>query len=330
MYALDIGEGEEVIVPPITFAATANCIVFQGGTPVFVDVDADTLLLDPKQVEEKITERTKAAIAVDFAGQPCDYDALREICDRRGLALVADGCHALGAEYKGRKVGSLADMTVFSFHPVKHITTGEGGMVTTDDIELANRLRRFRNHGITTDYREREKQGSWFYEMVDLGHNYRITDIQCALGLSQIRKLTKFLERRREIATVYDGAFASHDSINPLAVIDYALHAYHLYVIRVNFGALGISKADFFSKMRSLEVGVNVHYIPVHLHPFYKTNYGTAEGDCPVAEMAYNQIVSLPMYSAMNDDDVDHVVKALHEITARAKKNRPLGSVRPA
>ncbi|MCK4818400.1 aminotransferase class I/II-fold pyridoxal phosphate-dependent enzyme, partial [bacterium] len=176
MYAVGIGAGDEVIVPPMTFAATANCIVFQRGVPVFSDVDAETLLIDPGQVKEKITPRTKAIIAVDYAGHPCEYDKLRQIAKRHGTALVADGCHALGAEYKGKKVGTLADLTVFSFHPVKHITTGEGGMVTTDDPALAERIRIFRNHGITSDYHQREEQGSYFYEMVDLGYNYRLTD----------------------------------------------------------------------------------------------------------------------------------------------------------
>ncbi|MCP4566239.1 MAG: aminotransferase class I/II-fold pyridoxal phosphate-dependent enzyme, partial [FCB group bacterium] len=187
MYALGIGPGDEVILPPMTFAATANCVVFLGGTPVFADVQPDTLLIDPVAVEKKITKRTRAIIAVDYAGQPCDYDSLRDIANSHGLSLIADGCHALGAVYKGHRVGSLADMTVFSFHPVKHITTGEGGMITTNDPKFAGRMRRFRNHGIDTDFRQREQQGSWYYEMVDLGYNYRITDMQCALGLSQLK-----------------------------------------------------------------------------------------------------------------------------------------------
>ena len=173
MFALGIGPGDEVIVPPMTFAATANCVLYQGGTPVFADVDTDTLLIDPAAVDAAVTPRTRAIIGVDYAGQPCDWDALRSIADRRKLALVADACHALGGEYKGRKAGVLADVTVFSFHPVKHITTGEGGMVTTDDASLAEKMRRFRNHGITTTAAQREKAGGWFYEMADLGRNYR-------------------------------------------------------------------------------------------------------------------------------------------------------------
>ena len=196
MYSIGIGKGDEVIVPPMTFAATANCVVFQGGTPIFVDVDPDSLLIVPEKIEKKITPRTKAIIAVDYAGHPCDYDKLYEIAKKNKLVLVADSCHALGAEYKGRRSGTFADLNIFSFHPVKHITTGEGGMITTKNADYADRMRIFRNHGITTDHRQREKQGSWFYEMVNCGYNYRITDFQCALGICQLQKLPKFFKRR--------------------------------------------------------------------------------------------------------------------------------------
>jgi perosamine synthetase len=314
MYAIGIGPGDEVIVSPMTFAATANCIVFQGGTPVFTDVDPDTLLIDPAKVEEKITEKTKAIIGVDYAGQPCDWDSLREIADKHGLRLVADGCHALGAEYKGRKIGVLADMTVFSFHPVKHITTGEGGMITAADPELAGRMRLFRTHGITTDARQREEQGSWFYEMVDLGYNYRITDFQSAFGISQLQKLPKFLERRREIAARYDEAFVDFFGITPLVVRKDSLHAYHLYVVRVDGDTLGIDRATLFTKLREKGIRVNVHYIPVHLHPFYKEKFYTGPGLCPIAESAYEQIISLPMFPGMTDEDVERVVVEVKNI----------------
>ena len=284
MYAIEIGPGDEVIVPSMTFAATANCVVFQGGIPVFVDVDPDTLLIDPDQVESKIGPRTKAVIAVDYAGQACNYDVLRGIADRHGLALVDDACHALGGKYKGKPVGSLADLTVFSFHPVKHITTGEGGMIVTDDAELAFRMRRFRNHGITTDHRERERQGSWFYEMVDLGYNYRITDIQCALGASQLKKLESWVSRRQEIAHRYNEAFAGLSWIAPLAVGPDAYHAYHLYVIRLDTTRLGLNRRQVFSALRENRIGVNVHYIPVHMHPYYMNRFRTGPGLCPVAE----------------------------------------------
>lgn len=322
MYALGIGPGDDVIVPPMTFAATANCVVFQGGTPVFCDVDSDTLLLDPSLIEAKVTTHTKAIIAVDYAGQPCDYDRLREIADQRGLALVADGCHALGAEYKRRNVGSLADMTVFSFHPVKHITTGEGGMITTENPELAERLRLFRNHGITKDFRVREQQGSWHYEMVDLGYNYRITDVQCAVGISQLEKLPGFLSRRREIAGLYEKPFSNVPEINPLAVHGDIFHAYHLFVVKIDFASLGIGRSEFFRRMRERGIGVNVHYIPVHMHPFYRRRFGTGHGLCPVAENAYEQIISLPIFPAMSDADVRRVGTALLEMLESIKEMR--------
>lgn len=216
MFALGIGPGDEVIVPAMTFAATANCVVFQGGTPVFADVDPETLLIDPLSVSDRITPKTKAIIAVDYAGQPCDYDALEAVAEGHNLTLVADACHSLGARYKERPAGSLASLSAFSFHPVKHITTGEGGMIATDDPKLAERMRIFRNHGITTDHRQREKQGSWFYEMQELGYNYRITDFQCALGISQLRKLPGWIALRREIAIRYDEAFRSFARVEPL------------------------------------------------------------------------------------------------------------------
>ena len=314
IYALGIEPGDEVIVPAMTFAATANCVVCQGATPVFADVDPQLLILDPNQVEKKITPRTKAIIAVDYTGHPADYDELSSISKQHGIALVADSCHALGATYKGRPVGSVADLSTFSFHPVKHITTGEGGMITTDDPELAKRMRMFRNHGITTDHRQREALGSWFYEMVDLGYNYRLTDFQCALGIRQLRNLPEWLERRREIARCYDEAFAELSAVSPLRVEKDVVHAYHLYVVRLDLELLQADRADIFTGLRSEGIGVNVHYIPVHLHPFYRKRFGTGPGLCPEAEAAYEQIISLPIYSNMSDASVDEVIKAVHKI----------------
>jgi len=314
MFALEIGQGDEVIVPPMTFAATANCIVYQGGTPVFADVDPDTLLLDPAKAEDKITEKTKAIIAVDYTGHPCDYDFLRKIADVHNLVLVADACHALGSEYKGQETGTLADLNIFSFHPVKHITTGEGGMITTDNADYADRMRIFGNHGITTDHHQREKQGSWCYEMTELGYNYRMTDFQCALGISQLQKLPRFLERRRTIAKQYDEAFAAVPEVNPLAVRQNILHAYHLYVVKIDFKTLGIDRATLFIGLRKNGIAVNVHYIPVHLHPFYRKKFHTALGLCPVAEAAYEQIISLPMFPGMTDENVREVTERLRNI----------------
>lgn len=314
MFALGIGPGDEVIVPPMTFAATANCVVFQGGAPIFVDVEPDTLLLDPNQVEAKITSHTKAIIAVDYAGQPCDYDALRAIANRYGLALVDDACHAIGGNYKGRSVGSLVDLNTFSLHPVKHITTGEGGVITTDDSVLARKMRVFRNHGITTDHRQRSMLGSWFYEMVDLGYNYRLTDFQCALGISQLRKLAGWVARRQEIAGCYDAAFADMPEVEPLKVEPYVSHAYHLYVIRLNLDLLPVDRSVIFQALRAEGIGVNVHYIPVHLHPFYRQHFNTSQGLCPVAEDAYQQIITLPIFPAMSDDDITDVINAINKV----------------
>jgi perosamine synthetase len=301
MFAIDIGPGDEVIVPPMTFAASANAVVYQGGTPVFVDVDPATLLLDPVKVAEKLTAKTRAIVAVDYAGQPCDYAALRAViaerpAGSRPIVVVADACHALGAHERGCPVGTIADLSAFSLHPVKHLTTGEGGVVTTMDPELAARMRTFRNHGITTDHRQRGLQASWIYEIVELGYNYRLTDIQCALGLSQLSKLAARIARRQAIADEYARAFAAVPEVQPLGVRRDVSHAYHLYVVRVDTARLACDRAMLFAALRREGIGVNVHYIPVHLHPLYRQRFGLGPGLCPVAEAAYEQILSLPMF----------------------------------
>ena len=320
MYAAGIGPGDEVIVPTMTFAATANSVVFQGGHPVFADVCPDTLLLDPVHVKSRITPRTKAIVTVDYAGQPCAYDTFRNIAKTHGLTLIADACHALGAEYKGAKTGTLADMTVFSFHPVKHITTGEGGMVTTDDPLLAERMKIFRNHGITSDHRQRTENNTWFYEMVDLGFNYRLSDFQCALGMNQLSKLSNWLVRRRQIADRYRQAFALLRGIEPLGLSPFVRHAWHLFVVRCIADQMprGVSldRNALYAKLRQHGIGTNVHYTPVHLHPYYQNTFGNRAGDCPVAEAAYAQILSLPMYSALADADLERVIATVKELIA--------------
>jgi perosamine synthetase len=316
MAALGIGPGDEVIVPPMTFAASANCVVYQGGTPVFVDVEADTLLLNPALIDAAVTSSTKAIVAVDYGGQPCDYDAIRVIADKHGLSIVSDACHAVGGQYRDRNVGTLADLSTFSFHPVKSMTTGEGGVITTDSVELATKMRNFRNHGITSDHRQREAQGSWFYEMVGLGFNYRITDFQCALGTSQLRKLSGWLTRRREIAASYDAAFRSLTTLQPLRRRNDVAHGYHLYVIQLQLASLRVDRAAIFAALRAEGIGVNVHYVPVHLHPFYRQRFGTARGLCPVAEAAYKQIITLPIFPAMSANDVNDVVAAVKKVTS--------------
>ncbi len=304
MFAAGIGPGDEVIVPPITFAATANSVLYMGGAAVFADVCEDTLLIDPDEIRKKITSKTKAVAVVDFAGQPCDYDEIRKVTDEYGLILIADSCHSLGAEYKGGKCGSIADITLFSFHPVKHITTGEGGMAVTDKAEFADRMKRFRNHGINVDYKQREKMGSWYYEMTDLGYNYRMTDFQCALGLSQLKKLDGWVERRQQIAKRYDQAFADVEGVEPLSQLTDRTNAYHLYVVKITQK----DRAEVFASLRDNGIGVNVHYIPVHLHPYYRDRFGYGPGLCPVAERAYEQIISLPMFPGLTDGEVGKVI----------------------
>ncbi|MBS0264663.1 MAG: UDP-4-amino-4,6-dideoxy-N-acetyl-beta-L-altrosamine transaminase [Planctomycetes bacterium] len=311
MFALGIGPTDEVIVPTLTFAATANAAVFQGARPVFADVDPETLLIDPASVESRITPQTRAIIAVDYAGQPCDYPALQAIADRHQIPLLADACHSLGGGTPAGRVGTLAAMNAFSFHPVKPLTTGEGGMVTTNDANWASRMRVFRNHGITTDHRQREQNGAWFYEMVDLGFNYRLTDMQCALGLRQLKKLPHWVQRRQQLADLYREQLKSVPAVTPLAVRAGASHAYHLFVVRV-----GSDRQRVFTELRGSGIGVNVHYIPVHLHPFYQRTFGTHPGLCPVAETASQQILSLPMFPAMQDADVERVVQALAQAVA--------------
>ncbi len=310
MNALGIGPGDEVIVPTMTFAASANCVVYQGGTPVFADVLENTLLIDPTAVENKITPRTKAIVAVDYAGQPCDYEKLRAIATRHKLALVSDSCHSVGGAYKNQKAGTFSELNCFSLHPVKHITTGEGGFITTNDSDLAVKMRRFRNHGIATDHRQREQQGTWYYEMLDVGYNYRLTDFQCALGLRQLAKLSGWILRRQEIARHYDTAFKGNPNIRPLAVNPDLSHAYHLYVVRVPAN----KRAQLFQDLRTRGIGVNVHYVPVHLHPFYQNKFATKRGLCPVAESAYEQILSIPMFPKMTHENVDTVIQTLREL----------------
>ncbi len=312
--ASGLAPGDEAVVTPMTFVASANCVAYCAGVPVFADVDPDSLLIDPAGIEQKITPRTRAVIAVDYAGQPCDYQAITEVCHKYGLTLIEDACHALGAEYQGKRVGSFADMTVFSFHPVKHITTAEGGAVATDDQDLADKIRRFRNHGISTDHRQRAANGSWGYEISVLGYNYRLTDIQCALGISQLQKADRWLARRRAIAGHYDKAFEEIDGIGPLKVAADVRHAYHLYVVQIDPVKIGMDRTKLFQSLRAENIGINVHYIPVHLHQYYRDRFGTTPGLCPVAESAYENLISLPMFPAMTDDDAADVISAIKKV----------------
>lgn len=313
-YTAGLKPGDEAITTPLTFAATANCVLYQGGTPVFADVSPDTLNIDPEQVWKKITPRTRAILPVDYAGHPSDLEPIVEVARRNGLIVIEDACHALGAEYKGARVGSIADMTVFSFHPVKHITTGEGGMVTTDDPKFAETLRRFRNHGISTDARQRQSAGQWNYEMVLLGFNYRLPDIGCALGIEQLKKVEPNLSRRREIAATYDAAFRDMSGVITPAVKSEVNPAWHLYPIRLDLEKLSADRGQIFRALRAENIGVNVHYIPVHLHPYYSDRFGYRGGEFPIAEDAYSRLISLPMFHSMSNQDVADVIYAVKKV----------------
>jgi perosamine synthetase len=313
-FAAGLKAGDEAITTPMTFAATANCVLYQGAAPVFADVSADTLNLDPEQIEKKISPRTKAILPVDYAGHPAELTPIIETARRHGLVVIEDACHALGAEYDGRRVGSIADMTVFSFHPVKHITTGEGGMVATNNPQFAETLRRFRNHGISSDARQRQNAGQWHYEMVLLGFNYRLPDIVCALGIQQLKKLDANLARRREIAALYTAAFRDVSGVIPPVVRPEANPAWHLYPIRLDPEKLSADRAQIFRALRAENIGVNVHYIPVHLHPYYRERFGYKGGEFPVAEDAYSRLISLPMFHGMSDQDVKDVIRAVHKV----------------
>ena len=310
MYAAEISDGDEVIVSTMTFVSAVNAIVFQGGIPVFCDVEPDTLLIDPLCFKKKITSKTKAIVAVDYAGQPCDYDVLVKLASEYNLILISDGCHSIGALYHGKQVGTLADITVFSFHAVKNITLGEGGMVVTDNHKFHERTKIFRNHGITTDCRQREEKKSWYYEMVDLGYNYRITDIQCALGVSQLKKLPQWLQKRNEIANNYDLCFKSSPHIDLLTTKTDIYHAHHLYVIKLKNAQI---RKNLFLFLRQNNIGVNVHYIPAHYHPFYRKMFKTRDDLCPVAESSYQRILSLPIFSSMENKDLNRVVSLIEK-----------------
>lgn len=313
-FAAGLKSGDEAITTPLTFAATANCVLYQGAAPVFADICRDTLNLDPEQCSDRITPRTKAILPVDYGGHPADLDAISRLAENHGLVVIEDACHALGAEYRGRKVGSISHMTVFSFHPVKHLTTGEGGMVTTDNPAYAETLRRFRNHGISSEARQRQKSGEWFYEMVSLGFNYRLTDIACALGIQQLRKLESNLARRRRIAVRYDEAFANTTGLVVPKVREDVNPAWHLYPIRLRLERLSTGRDQILRALRAENIGVNVHYIPVHLHPYYRARFGYKGGEYPVAEDAYGRLISLPMFHGMNDEDVDDVIRAIRKV----------------
>lgn len=313
--AAGVREGDEVITTPITFAASANCALYCGARPVFADINPRTYNISPESVEKKLTDKTKAVVAVDFTGQAAELEPLLKLCRERGIVLIEDGAHSIGTKYNGRPVGSIADMTTFSFHPVKTVTGGEGGAVLTNDEKLYERLLLFRSHGITRENAllEHASHGAWYYEQIDLGYNYRITDIQCALILSQLDKLEVFAKRREEIVQRYNEAFGKMPELFVQEEIAESDTVRHLYILRIVPERLRIDRKGFFEALAAENIMCNVHYIPVYWHPYYE-KLGYQKGLCPNAEKLYNEIVSLPLYYALTDKDVEDVIAAVGKI----------------
>lgn len=320
--AAGIGAGDEVITTPLTFMASANCALYVGARPVFADIDAETYNIDSASIEAHITDKTKAVVAVDFTGQAVDLDAIRAICDRHHLTLIEDAAHSIGTAYNGKKVGSIANLTCFSFHPVKTVTAGEGGAVLTNDDDLYHRALLFRGHGI-----EREesgmvnlpREGIWVYEQQMLGYNYRMTDFQAALLISQLNRLDQFSARRKEIVKRYDEAFRDMEEITLQKEIPASDTTRHLYVIQLNLEKLTCTRAEFFEAMSAENVQCQVHYLPVYYSPFYES-LGYRKGLCPQAEHLYERIMSIPLYPMMSDEDVEDVIKAVRKVTAAYRK----------
>lgn len=321
MYAAGIKKDDEVITTPITFAASANCALYCGGKPVFADINPETYNIDPADIERKITRNTKAVVAVDFTGQAVEVEKIREICDKNNLFFIEDAAHSLGTCYNGKSVGSLADMTEFSFHPVKTCTAGEGGAITTNDDELYKRLVLFRTHGITRvqDWMDKESEGGWYYQEIDLGYNYRMTDIQAALLCTQLDKLGMFAKRRKELVKRYDEAFSEMPEIIVQKEIPESDTVRHLYIIQLNTDMLKCGRREVFDALQAEGVGVNVHYIPVYSFPYYK-KLGYEMGICPNAEKLYERIISIPLFYSMTNDDQDKVIEAIKKVISYYKR----------
>lgn len=314
-FAVGLKKGDEVITSPMTFAASANCVLYMGAKPVFADINAKTYNIDPIDIESKITEKTKAIIPVDFTGQAVDLDVVKEIAEKYNLIVIEDAAHALGTEYKGNKIGNLAHMTEFSFHPVKHITTGEGGAITTSDDELYKRLSLFRTHGISREKSllVNKDQGSWYCEQLELGYNYRITDIQCALGISQFKKIDRFIHTRRKLVEKYNRYLLELDGVITPYEAEFSNSSWHLYIIQIELEKFKVGRKEIFEALKAENIGVNVHYIPVYYHPYYK-NLGYNKGLCPRAESLYERMITLPLFPKMTDNDLQDVVKALEKV----------------
>jgi perosamine synthetase len=318
-YAAGIGPGDEVITTPITFAASANCVLYQQGIPVFADIDEQTYNMDPIQVAALITPRTKAIIPVDFTGQPADLNELRKIAKLHGLVIIEDAAHALGATYEGQPIGSICDMTMFSLHPVKQITSGEGGVITTNNITYYEKLLEFRSHGIVRDPAKWIHESTpigWYYEMQSLGFNYRLTDMQAALASSQLDKLDRFVERRKEYAASYDAAFSQIPAIKTPFQQKAGQSSWHLYVIQLELEFLTANRNQIYDELIAENIGVQVHYIPVYLHPYYQA-LGYAKGQCLKAEKLYERMLTLPLFPSMAHEDVQDVIAAVRKVIGK-------------
>lgn len=316
-FAAGIGPGDEVITTPITFAASANCALYFGGKPVFADINPDTYNIDPVSIEKHITDKTKAVVAVDFTGQAVEIDRIREICDKHSLIFIEDAAHSLGTKYNGKPIGSLADMTEFSFHPVKTCTAGEGGAITTNDEELYKKIVLFRTHGITRaqEMMDKESEGGWYYQQVALGYNYRMTDMQAALLSSQLDKLDMFVARRKELVRRYDEAFSHIPEIVVQKEIPESDTVRHLYILQFDLDKINFGRKEIYDALQAEGVGVNVHYIPTYLFPYYQ-KLGYKMGACPNAEKLYERIVSVPLYYSLTNEQQDKVIEAVKKVIA--------------
>ncbi len=313
--AIGIRQDDEVIVPTMTFTATAEVVLYFKAKPVLVDCQEDTLNLDPKQIEAAITSKTKAIIPVHFGGQPCDMTPILEIAKTHKLYVVEDAAHALPASYEGKKIGTIGDITCFSFYATKTITTGEGGMATTENSEWAERMRMMSLHGISHDaWKRYTKEGSWYYEILNPGFKYNLTDIAAAIGIEQLKKCDEFRKAREKIAKIYDTSFADLEEIHTPVRRSDTEHAWHLYVIQLNLDHLQITRNQFIDALREEGIGTSVHFIPLHLHPYYRDNFGYQPSDFPNASSAFERIVSLPIYPKMTEADVESVIGAVRKV----------------
>lgn len=321
-FAAGLAKGDEIITTPITFLATANAALFLGAKPVFVDIQQDSGNINSNLIEGKITEKTKIIAPVNYSGQPVDLEEIYKIARKSDLLVVEDACHALGAKYKGSRIGSCkySDMVVFSFHPIKSITTGEGGAVLTNNKNYYEKLLMFRQHGVTKDpakfKQSSEFTGDWYYEMHYLGYNYRLTDMQCALGISQLKKLNNFITRRREIAQNYNKVFKESPYLAIPRVKSDRESAWHIYALRLKLDKMSKTRRQIFEELRSLGIGVHVHYIPVHLQPYYRDRFGSKRGDFPEAEAYYESALTIPLYPSMTDNDYKCVIENVLEVVA--------------